>query len=112
MRRKRENQYGNVWEETRHGSYRPVQAAFSCDIGRSYHADSTQSPIWLDTLIERNYITRCTRGIELRGISGGTVIHQNTFFDVDQPVLDSGEGTVQSNNREEWPRNRESRKDE
>jgi hypothetical protein len=38
VRRKRENQYGNVWEETRHGSYRPVASAIWMDIGRSYEA--------------------------------------------------------------------------
>ncbi len=99
VRRKRENQYNNVWEETRNGSYRPVQAAFWCDIGRSYHADPTQNPIWNDTLIEHNYITRCDRGVELHKISGGTVVRSNTFFEVKQPIIDEGVGSDVVDNR-------------
>ncbi len=103
VRRKRENQYGNVWEEVRHGSYRPVQSAFWMDIGRSYSPDRTQGPIWIDTLIERNYITRCDWGIELRKISGGTVVQANTFFDVRLPVVDGGTGNAIMDNRIEQP---------
>lgn len=99
VRRKRENQYNNVWEETRHGSYRPVQAAFWCDIGRSYDQNQTQSPIWIDSLIERNFITRCQRGIELRAVSGGTVVHRNVFHAVGEPILDEGRDTVILDNR-------------
>jgi len=103
VRRKRENQYGNVWEEVRHGSYRPVQSAFWMDIGRSYSPDRTQGPIWIDTLIERNYTTRCDWGIELRKIAGGTVVHANTFFDVRLPIIDDGTGNAIMANRIEQP---------
>ncbi|MDP2990728.1 MAG: glycosyl hydrolase family 28-related protein [Kiritimatiellota bacterium] len=103
VRRKRENQYGNVWEETRHGMYRPIQAAFWLDIGRSYSQDRTQGPVWVDTLIERNYVTRCDYGVELRNISGGTVVSRNTFFDVKLPLIDQGSGDKLLNNRIEKP---------
>jgi len=103
VRRKRENQYGNVWEETRHGSYRPVQSAFWFDIGRSYAQNRTQGPIWLDTLIERNYVTRCDWGVEMRNIAGGTVVHANTFFDVRLPIIDQGTDNVSIGNRVEQP---------
>lgn len=103
VRRKRENQYGNVWEETKHGSYRPVQSAFWMDIGRSYHQDREQSPIWIDTLIERNFITRCDRGIEMRKIAGGTLVQENTLFDVKLPIIDNGTDNVVSGNRLEQP---------
>jgi hypothetical protein len=103
VRRKRENQYGNVWEETRHGTYRPVQSAFWIDIGRSYHRDREQSPIWIDTLIERNFITRCDWGIEMRKIAGGTLAHENTLFDVKLPIIDDGTDNVVSGNRRERP---------
>ena len=101
VRRKRENQYHNLWEETRHGSYRPIQAGFWCDIGRSYHLDKTQSPIWVDTLIERYFVTRCRRGIELRDISGGTVVKSNVFHEVDQPIMDEANDTLLLENRVE-----------
>ncbi len=103
VRRKRENQYDNVWEQTRWGMYRPVQSAFWLDIGRSYSQDRAQSPIWIDTLIERNYVTRCDWGVELRKISGGTMVNGNTFFDVGLPVIDQGTGTVLLENRTERP---------
>jgi hypothetical protein len=102
-RRKRENHYGPVWEETRHGSYRPVQSAFWMDIGRSYAQDRTPGPIWRDTLIEANYVTRCEWGVELREISGGTTVYRNTFFDVTTPILDLGEDTYRAENRIERP---------
>lgn len=102
-RRKRENHYHEVWEETRHGTYRPVQAAFWMDVGRSYRPEAEEAPIWIDTLIEHNYITRCQWGVELRAISGGTVVHRNTFFDVELPVLDLGSKTLVSQNRFERP---------
>ena len=42
-RRKRENQYSNVWDYgAKHGGYRPVQSAFWLDIGRSHDADHRQ----------------------------------------------------------------------
>ncbi|MBM4046879.1 MAG: hypothetical protein FJ279_17375 [Planctomycetes bacterium] len=103
VRRKRENQYTNVWEQTKHGMYRPIQSAFWLDIGRSYESDRTQTPIWLDTLIERNYITRCDWGIELRKIAGGALLHANTFFDVKLPIIDQGAGNVAIGNRIEQP---------
>jgi len=103
VRRKRENQYWNVWEERRFGTYRPIQSAFWMDIGRSYAADRTQNPIWIDTLIEGNYITRCDWGVELRHISGGTVVINNTFFDVKLPVIDQGRQSVIRDNQIDQP---------
>jgi hypothetical protein len=103
VRRKRENQYGNVWEDTQWGMYRPIQSAFWLDIGRSYSQDRTQTPIWIDTLIERNYVTRCDWGVELRKISGGTVVKGNTFFDVKLPIIDQGTGDRLLDNRTEMP---------
>ena len=102
-RRKAENQYGNVWEDQQWGYYRPVEAAFWLDIGRSYSQDRTQNPIWIDTLIERNYVTRCDWGVELRKISGGTVVNKNTFFDVKLPIIDQGSGDKTLENRTEMP---------
>ena len=103
MRRKAENQYGATWDETRFGTYRPVQAAFWLDTGRSYSQDRTQTPIWIDTLIERNYLTRCDYGVELRKISGGTVVNRNTFFDVKLPIIDQGADDKTFDNRIEMP---------
>lgn len=102
-RRKRENHYHEVWEHTGNNMYRPVQAAFWLDVGRSYQSDPTGGPIWIDTLIERNYITRCRWGVELRPISGGTVVYRNTFFDVATPILDLGSDTAAAENRFEQP---------
>ncbi len=103
VRRKRENQYGNVWEEVRHGSYRPVQSAFWIDIGRSYAQDRAQSPIWIDALIERNYMTRCDWGVEMRKIASGAVVHANTFFDVKLPIINDGTDNLTLDNRIEHP---------
>ena len=103
VRRKRENQYYNVWERTTNDGYRPIQAAFWCDTGRNYQDESAQGPIWIDTLIERNYATRCDRGVELQANSKGTVVYNNTFFDVRTPLLDNGEATFWRDNREEYP---------
>ena len=100
---KRQNHYGEVWEETKHGSYRPDHAAFWLHIGRSYERDPSQSPIWIDTLIEHNFVTRCGRGLELSEISGGTTAVHNTFFSVDAPILDCGQGTLALDNRFEQP---------
>ena len=102
-RRKRENQYHAVWDDLKYGGYRPIQAAFWLDIGRSYEKDRTQTPIWIDTLIERNYVTRTDWGVELRKIAGGTVVNANTFFDVKLPVIDQGSGTRLLDNRLEQP---------
>ena len=102
-RRKRENQYGPIWDETRFGSYRPIQSAFWLDTGRAYDVDRTQNPIWVDTLIEHNYITRCDWGVELRKISGGTVVTDNTFFDVKLPIIDQGTDNKILANRLEQP---------
>ena len=102
-RRKAENQYHSVWSNTRNGMYRPVQSAFWIDIGRSYAKNQTLSPIWMDTLIEGNYINRADWGIELRKISGGTVLNRNTFFDVKLPVIDQGKGTWVRKNRFDDP---------
>ena len=102
-RRKRENQYYPVWEETRYGTYRPIQSAFWLDIGRSYSQDRTQNPIWVDTLIERNYVTRCDWGVELRKIAGGALVYRNAFFDVRLPIIDQGSGNQVRDNRIETP---------
>jgi len=102
-RRKRENQYYPVWEERRWGTYRPVQSAFWLDIGRSYSQDRTQNPVWVDTLIERNYVTRCDWGVELRKIAGGALVYRNVFFDVGLPILDQGSGNQIRENRSEAP---------
>jgi len=103
VQRKRENQYWNVWKETKKGSYRPIQSAFWMDIGRSYAEDRTQTPIWIDTLIEHNYITRSDWGIEIRKIGGGTVVHRNTFFDVKLSIIDQGSDSKIIDNRIEQP---------
>lgn len=83
--------------------YRPVQAAFWLDVGRSHQSDPTGGPIWNDTLIEQNYVTRCRWGVELRPIAGGTVVNRNTFFDVATPIIDLGVGTTVLANRFEQP---------
>jgi parallel beta-helix repeat protein len=58
---------------------------------------------WIDTLIERNHATRCERGVELQMNSKGTVVRNNTFFDIGEPLLDNGEATLWRDNREEYP---------
>lgn len=103
-RRKRENQYNNVWEHgAKHGGYRPVQSAFWLDVGRSHDADRQQGPIWIDALIEHNYVTRCDWGIELRKIAAGALVQANTFFDVKLPIIDQGKDNVSIANRVEQP---------
>ena len=80
-----------------------MQSAFWLDIRRSYERDRHTNPIWVDTLLERNYITRTDRGVELQGISGGTVVYRNVLFDVKLPILDRGVNSKMLNNRIEKP---------
>ena len=95
--RKRENQYHPTWENTQ-GECRPEAAAFWMDIGRTYEKVEPSHPVWNDTLIERNYITRTGRGVEIGPANAGTVVRRNTFFDVREPVIDRGAGSLVEEN--------------
>ncbi len=104
-RRKGENQYYNTWEKSGIGVHRPIQPAFGVGTVYSKNRGQLQSPLWINTLIERNYMTRMNWGIALHEVSEGAVINRNTFFDVKLPVIDQGKGSWVRKNRFEHSSN-------
>jgi hypothetical protein len=48
-------------------------------------------------------MTRCDWGVEMRKITAGTLVQENTLFDVRLPWIDNGDQNVLLDNRVEQP---------
>ena len=69
-----------------------------------YVRNETHRPFYYDCLIEKNFITRTLRGVEITDRAAGTVLTENVFFDVREPILDQGVRTHRTGNRIESQR--------
>lgn len=88
-RRKRENQYWNVWDHAR--SFDPVRPAFW--LAPSYPPEP-QGPVWQDVLIEHNHIVRAAVGIQIQPTAAGAVVRRNAICDTARPVIAHGLGAL------------------